>query len=157
MNHSETLPRPTEIAEVEYQDQLKKFVYFIRFQKLPALSLSMSRLQSYHNHRRALGLEAVRSSPKLAGKRLIRRLCVCLFPRLYSKTHPNTHLACIGFAIMILRLIELQVPTHVIGTRGLDLFTVAIPPALPIGLTIGTVFAVDRLKRRRSLALLLPE
>lgn len=50
---------------------------------------------------------------------------------------------------MILRLIELQVPTHVIGTRGLDLFTVAIPPALPIGLTIGTVFAVDRLKKKK--------
>ena len=31
----------------------------------------MSRLQSYHNHRRALGLEALRSSPKLAGKRLM--------------------------------------------------------------------------------------
>ena len=33
--------------------------------------------------------------------------------------------------------------------RGLDLYTVAIPPALPIALTIGVVFAVDRLKKER--------
>jgi cation-transporting P-type ATPase 13A2 len=75
-------------------------------------------------------------------------LCMYL-PHLRSKTHPNTHLACSGFALMIFRLIELQVPTHVIVTRGLDLFTVAIPPALPIALTIGTVFAVDRLKKKK--------
>ena len=37
----------------------------------------------------------------------------------------------------------------VIGTRGLDLFTVAIPPALPIGLTIGIVFTADRLKKKK--------
>lgn len=57
-------------------------------------------------------------------------------------------LSCLGWLGMIYRFIQLEVPTGEIIIRGLDLFTIAIPPALPIALTIGTVFAVERLKKK---------
>ena len=49
---------------------------------------------------------------------------------------------------MIIRFIKVGVPWYEIIVRGLDLYTIAIPPALPIALTIGTVFSVDRLKKK---------
>lgn len=57
-------------------------------------------------------------------------------------------LACLGFAAMIYKFVSLGVSPKEIVLRGLDLFTIAIPPALPIALTIGVVFAVDRLKKK---------
>jgi cation-transporting P-type ATPase 13A2 len=47
---------------------------------------------------------------------------------------------------MIVRFVRIDVPPAQIILRGLDLYTIAIPPALPIALTIGVVFAVSRLK-----------
>ena len=58
-------------------------------------------------------------------------------------------LACAGFISLIYRFVELGVPNITIIARGLDLLTIAVPPALPIALTVGTVFAVDRLKTQK--------
>ena len=50
---------------------------------------------------------------------------------------------------MIYRYHQLGTSTVEIIVRGLDLFTISIPPALPIALTIGVVFAVARLKKKK--------
>src|SRR5271168_2896076 len=40
-----------------------------------------------------------------------------------------------------------QVPWHTIVVRALDLITVVVPPALPATLSIGTSFAIGRLRK----------
>ena len=40
-----------------------------------------------------------------------------------------------------------QIPVGKIFLRMLDLITIVIPPALPAAMTIGTVFAQNRLKK----------
>jgi cation-transporting P-type ATPase 13A2 len=47
----------------------------------------------------------------------------------------------------LMKYIGVSFPELII--RFLDVYTVAIPPALPISLTVGIVFAVDRLKKQR--------
>lgn len=42
---------------------------------------------------------------------------------------------------------DVQVPWHTILLRALDLITVVVPPALPATLSIGTSFALSRLRR----------
>ena len=42
---------------------------------------------------------------------------------------------------------DVQVPWHTILIRALDLITVVVPPALPATLSIGTSFALSRLRR----------
>lgn len=41
-----------------------------------------------------------------------------------------------------------QLAWHLIIVRALDLITIVVPPALPATLTIGTNFALSRLKKR---------
>lgn len=42
----------------------------------------------------------------------------------------------------------MQLAWHLIIVRALDLITIVVPPALPATLTIGTSFALARLKKR---------
>ncbi|XP_062449418.1 polyamine-transporting ATPase 13A2 [Rhea pennata] len=57
-------------------------------------------------------------------------------------------LAFIGTLYSILILIKHQVPVGQIVIRALDLVTVIVPPALPAAMTVGTIYAQNRLKKR---------
>ena len=50
---------------------------------------------------------------------------------------------------MTARFIQIGVPPSQIILKGLDLFTIIIAPALPIALTVGVIFAVNRLKNHQ--------
>ncbi|KAG8864475.1 hypothetical protein FRB96_004978 [Tulasnella sp. 330] len=56
-------------------------------------------------------------------------------------------LAGLGFLISAFKFIELGVPWKTICLRALDLITVVVPPALPATLSIGTSFAIGRLRK----------
>uniref|UniRef100_A0A674KAK0 ATPase cation transporting 13A2 n=1 Tax=Terrapene triunguis TaxID=2587831 RepID=A0A674KAK0_9SAUR len=56
-------------------------------------------------------------------------------------------LALIGTTYSIVILIRNQVPLRQIIIRALDLITVIVPPALPAAMTVGTIYAQNRLKR----------
>ncbi|KAK4669720.1 uncharacterized protein QC763_205500 [Podospora pseudopauciseta] len=56
--------------------------------------------------------------------------------------------AAVGFLASIVNFIHLGLAWHEIIIRALDLITIVVPPALPATLTIGTTFAVRRLKRQ---------
>lgn len=56
-------------------------------------------------------------------------------------------LAAIGFTISVFKLIILGVSLYYIVTRALDLITVVLPPALPATMSVGTVFALNRLQK----------
>ena len=43
--------------------------------------------------------------------------------------------------------LTLQIKWHTILVRALDLITIVVPPALPATLTIGTTFAIERLRK----------
>ncbi|VBB88437.1 Vacuolar protein with a possible role in sequestering heavy metals, putative [Yarrowia lipolytica] len=58
-------------------------------------------------------------------------------------------IACIGFIISTIDFIKMQLPTHLIVFRALDLITIVVPPALPATLTIGTNIALARLKKKQ--------
>lgn len=55
-------------------------------------------------------------------------------------------LSLIGFIYTIITFVYQQAPAEAMIKRGLDLVTIVIPPSLPIAMTIGTAFAVSRLK-----------
>ncbi|KAG8788562.1 hypothetical protein FRC15_003443 [Serendipita sp. 397] len=55
-------------------------------------------------------------------------------------------IAIMGFMISAVQFIRLGVPWHTIVLRALDLITVVVPPALPATLSIGTSFAISRLR-----------
>ncbi|KAK5993150.1 putative cation-transporting ATPase [Cladobotryum mycophilum] len=57
--------------------------------------------------------------------------------------------ALIGFVASFINFIKLQLQWHLIIVRALDLITIVVPPALPATLTIGTNFALARLKRKK--------
>ncbi|NXG39999.1 AT132 ATPase, partial [Dromaius novaehollandiae] len=57
-------------------------------------------------------------------------------------------LAFIGTLYSILILIKNQVPLEQIIIRALDLITVIVPPALPAAMTVGTIYAQNRLKKQ---------
>lgn len=57
--------------------------------------------------------------------------------------------ALIGFGVALWFFLRLHVTTYQVVVRSLDLFTIVVPPALPVAMTIGTVFAMYRLKRRQ--------
>ncbi|KAK0663981.1 putative type V cation-transporting ATPase [Cercophora samala] len=59
-----------------------------------------------------------------------------------------TIVAIIGFLASVVNFVRLGLRAHEIIIRALDLITIVIPPALPATLTIGTTFAVRRLKRQ---------
>ncbi|MCJ1378786.1 hypothetical protein MMC17_001885 [Xylographa soralifera] len=56
--------------------------------------------------------------------------------------------AGIGFIASFINFIRLQLAWHLIIIRALDLITIVVPPALPATLTIGTNFALNRLKKK---------
>ncbi|XP_040444906.1 polyamine-transporting ATPase 13A2 isoform X2 [Falco naumanni] len=57
-------------------------------------------------------------------------------------------LAFIGTLYSILILVKNQVPVGQIIIRALDLVTVIVPPALPAAMTVGTIYAQNRLKKQ---------
>ena len=56
-------------------------------------------------------------------------------------------IAGLGFSASAVQFIHLGVPWHTILVRALDLITVVVPPALPATLSIGTSFAINRLRK----------
>ncbi|NWI89996.1 AT132 ATPase, partial [Pitta sordida] len=57
-------------------------------------------------------------------------------------------LAFIGTLYSVLILVRNQVPVGQIIIRALDLVTVIVPPALPAAMTVGTIYAQNRLKKQ---------
>lgn len=58
-------------------------------------------------------------------------------------------IAFIGCTYSIIRFAIWKAPPAHTAKRALDLVTIAVPPALPIAMTIGTAFAITRLKERK--------
>ncbi|AEO56383.1 hypothetical protein MYCTH_2301237 [Thermothelomyces thermophilus ATCC 42464] len=61
-------------------------------------------------------------------------------------------MACValfGFTASFINFIRLGLEWHLIVVRALDLITIVVPPALPATLTIGTSFALGRLKKKQ--------
>lgn len=56
-------------------------------------------------------------------------------------------LAFVGFLISSVNFIRLGIDSTTMVLRALDLITIVVPPALPATLSIGTSFAISRLKR----------
>ncbi|KIL68855.1 hypothetical protein M378DRAFT_190708 [Amanita muscaria Koide BX008] len=56
-------------------------------------------------------------------------------------------LAGIGFCFSAIQFVRMGVKWHTILVRALDLITVVVPPALPATLSIGTSFALSRLRK----------
>ncbi|GMM37042.1 putative acid anhydride hydrolase [Saccharomycopsis crataegensis] len=57
--------------------------------------------------------------------------------------------AFFGFLYSIHNFLSLNLETSVIVLRAFDIITIVVPPALPATLTIGTNFAINRLKNSR--------
>ncbi|PIA91964.1 putative cation-transporting ATPase [Cercospora beticola] len=57
-------------------------------------------------------------------------------------------IAAVGFIASFVNFIRLGLEWHLIVVRALDLITIVVPPALPATLTIGTNFALSRLKSK---------
>ncbi|KAE8132187.1 hypothetical protein BDV38DRAFT_261945 [Aspergillus pseudotamarii] len=57
--------------------------------------------------------------------------------------------AILGFVASFFNFIRLGLSWHLIIVRALDLITIIVPPALPATLTIGTNFALSRLKSQK--------
>lgn len=58
-------------------------------------------------------------------------------------------IAGIGFIASFINFIRLGLQWHLILVRALDLITIVVPPALPATLTIGTNFALQRLRGKQ--------
>lgn len=58
-----------------------------------------------------------------------------------------TIIAAIGFTYSTYNFIKLGIEKKVMILRALDIITIVVPPALPATLTIGTTFAIARLKK----------
>jgi cation-transporting ATPase 13A2 len=58
-------------------------------------------------------------------------------------------IAAIGFVASFINFVKLGLAWHLIVVRALDLITIVVPPALPATLTIGTQFALNRLKGKQ--------
>jgi cation-transporting ATPase 13A2 len=59
-----------------------------------------------------------------------------------------TGIAGLGFCASAVQFVRLGIPATVILLRALDLITVVVPPALPATLSIGTSFALGRLREK---------
>jgi cation-transporting ATPase 13A2 len=57
--------------------------------------------------------------------------------------------ALLGFVVSFVNFVRLGLAWHLIVIRALDLITIVVPPALPATLTIGTSFALSRLKSKQ--------
>ncbi|KAL7063632.1 hypothetical protein AAHC03_0913 [Spirometra sp. Aus1] len=58
-------------------------------------------------------------------------------------------LAVIGFGVSVYLLLRNGETADVIVKRAFDLITIVVPPALPVAMTVGIVFAQGRLKKRQ--------
>ncbi|KAI3323123.1 hypothetical protein HD806DRAFT_498036 [Xylariaceae sp. AK1471] len=58
-------------------------------------------------------------------------------------------IALLGFVVSFVNFFRLGLAWHLIIVRALDLITIVVPPALPATLTIGTNFALSRLKKKQ--------
>lgn len=58
-------------------------------------------------------------------------------------------IAILGFVVSFVNFVRLGLAWHLIIVRALDLITIVVPPALPATLTIGTNFALSRLKKKQ--------
>uniref|UniRef100_A0A0W0FH30 Cation-transporting ATPase n=1 Tax=Moniliophthora roreri TaxID=221103 RepID=A0A0W0FH30_MONRR len=58
-----------------------------------------------------------------------------------------TGIAMLGFSVSAVNFVRIGLPWHTILVRALDLITVVVPPALPATLSIGTSFAIGRLRK----------
>jgi len=58
-------------------------------------------------------------------------------------------IAMMGFIASFINFMRLQLAWHLIIVRALDLITIVVPPALPATLTIGTNFALSRLRKKQ--------
>ncbi|PYH72443.1 putative P-type ATPase [Aspergillus vadensis CBS 113365] len=58
-------------------------------------------------------------------------------------------IAILGFVASFVNFIRLGLSWHLIIVRALDLITIVVPPALPATLSIGTNFALSRLKAHK--------
>ena len=58
-------------------------------------------------------------------------------------------IAGVGFIASFINFVKLGLAWHLIVVRALDLITIVVPPALPATLTIGTNFALSRLKKQQ--------
>lgn len=58
-----------------------------------------------------------------------------------------TMVAMVGFVYSTFNFVRLGLLTRIIVLRALDIITIVVPPALPATLTIGTTFAIGRLKK----------
>jgi len=59
-----------------------------------------------------------------------------------------TIIACFGFIFSTINFVKLGLSTRIIILRALDIITIVVPPALPATLTIGTSFALSRLRKK---------
>ena len=57
--------------------------------------------------------------------------------------------AGVGFIVSFVNFVRLKLAWHLIIVRALDLITIVVPPALPATLSIGTNFALSRLKKKQ--------
>lgn len=57
-------------------------------------------------------------------------------------------IAMLGFSISCVRFIKIGLDKKTMILRALDIITIVVPPALPATLTIGTNFALSRLKKK---------
>jgi cation-transporting P-type ATPase 13A2 len=58
-------------------------------------------------------------------------------------------IAALGFIASFINFVRLGLAWHLIIVRALDLITIVVPPALPATLTIGTNFALARLRKQQ--------
>jgi cation-transporting ATPase 13A3/4/5 len=58
-------------------------------------------------------------------------------------------IAMVGFVASFVNFVHIGLAWHLIVVRALDLITIVVPPALPATLTIGTNFALSRLKQKQ--------
>ncbi len=58
-------------------------------------------------------------------------------------------IALLGFVASFINFVRLGLEWHLIVVRALDLITIVVPPALPATLTIGTNFALSRLRSKQ--------
>ncbi len=56
-------------------------------------------------------------------------------------------IAGVGFLVSAANFIQIGIAWHTIVVRALDLITVVVPPALPATMSIGTTFAISRLRK----------
>jgi cation-transporting ATPase 13A2 len=57
-------------------------------------------------------------------------------------------IAFLGFLASFVNFVRLKLAWHLIIVRALDLITIVVPPALPATLSIGTNFALSRLRKK---------